>query len=240
MSGIGFSTILNAVSPRDRTDQYVILAAMYDLNAAVNSVTATDIRGLLKLHLGRKLPTNISAALRKYGAYVEPAESGPPLRWRLKPLGLERLRNISDLSLPLIAAEIDYGCDVGIVCALENTEFDAVRDAFGGAAVWTEIGETRYTHVYRETKLETASGKSLRIVATTSTSMGLTAAAIATTQLIMQFRPRLVMMIGIAAGTRSGNKQCEDFHGRSWLGRGLSRPHGEERPGGRVSNHEGG
>jgi nucleoside phosphorylase len=40
--------------------------------------------------------------------------------------------------------------------------------------------------------------------------MGLTAAAIVTTQLILQFRPRLVVMIGIAAGTRSGNKEFGD------------------------------
>ncbi len=41
--------------------------------------------------------------------------------------------------------------------------------------------------------------------------MGLTAAAIATTQLIMQFKPRIVVMIGIAAGTRSGGKQFGDI-----------------------------
>ena len=41
--------------------------------------------------------------------------------------------------------------------------------------------------------------------------MGLTAAAIATTQLIMQFRPRIVVMVGIAAGTRSGNKDFGDI-----------------------------
>ena len=40
--------------------------------------------------------------------------------------------------------------------------------------------------------------------------MGLTAAAIATSHLILQFRPRLVVMVGIAAGTRSGNKQYGD------------------------------
>lgn len=209
MSTIGFSTILNAVKPRDRSDQYVILAAMYGLNAAATSVTAKDVRHLLKLHLGNKIPTNINASLRAYGAYVEP-EPGPPLRWRLKPEGVEKLRSQSDLPLPLVAAELDYEADVGIVCALEQIEFDAVRDAFGGAVAWKEVGETRYTHVYRETELRTNSGKSLRVVATASTSMGLTAAAIATTQLILQFRPRLVMMIGIAAGTRSGNKQFGD------------------------------
>ena len=41
--------------------------------------------------------------------------------------------------------------------------------------------------------------------------MGLTAAAIATTQLIMKFKPRIVVMIGIAAGTRSGGKQFGDI-----------------------------
>jgi hypothetical protein len=211
---IGFSTILNAVKPRDRTDQYVVLAAMYALNAATASVTVKDIRGLLTLHLGNKLPRNINAALRKYGAYVEPAEPGPPLRWRLKTQGIEKLRSQSDLSLPLAEAELDHECDVGIICALEQVEFEAVRDAFGGANAWNEIGETRYTHIYRESTLVTNSGKRLRVVAMTSTSMGLTAAAIATTQLVMQFRPRLVIMIGIAAGTRSGNKQFGDVLAR--------------------------
>jgi len=210
MPRIAFSSVLNAVKPRDRTDQYVILAAMYDLNGAAASVTAKNISDLLKLHLGSKVPKNINASLRKYGAYVEPAGRGPPLRWRLKPEGVEKLRSQSDLALPLTTAELDHGCDIGIVCALEQTEFDAVRDAFGGAAVWTEIGETRYAHVYRETSLRINSGKSLRVVATASSSMGLTAAAIATTQLVLQFRPRLIVMIGIAAGTRSGNKQFGD------------------------------
>src|SRR5206468_7761758 len=45
---------------------------------------------------------------------------------------------------------------------------------------------------------------------TTSTSMGLTAAAIATTQLLLQFRPRLVAMVGIAAGTHSRDKAFGD------------------------------
>jgi nucleoside phosphorylase len=40
--------------------------------------------------------------------------------------------------------------------------------------------------------------------------MGLTAAAIATTQLVYKFRPRLVIMVGIAAGTRDGGKEFGD------------------------------
>ena len=100
--------------------------------------------------------------------------------------------------------------DIGIICALQYPELEAVINASGGHTSWREVGDARLTHVYRETKIETIENKPLRVIATTSTSMGLTAAAIATTQLVHQFRPRLVAMIGIAAGTHSGNKQFGD------------------------------
>jgi nucleoside phosphorylase len=187
-----------------------VLSALYSLNAVTTPVTVKQINDVLKLHLGTKIPTNVSASLRKYTSYVEPAELGPPIRWQLKEDGVARLRALSDLSLPTQAMDNAFDTDIGIVCALEQPEFDAVKEAFGGSSAWKEVGETRYTHIYRETSLQTKTGKALRVVATASTSMGLTAAAIATTQLIMQFRPRLVIMIGIAAGTRSGNKQFGD------------------------------
>ncbi len=205
-----FSSIFSAVKPGERTDQYVILAALYDLGAQTNPVTAKRVNDLLKLHLGSKAPNNVNASLRKYKTYVEPAAPGPPLLWRLTPKGLNRLRTLSDLALSAPASEAGYESDIGIVCALEMPEFEAVRKAFGGDQAWKLVGDTRFAHVYREAALETASGKSLRIVGTASTSMGLTAAAIATTQLVLQFRPRLVVMIGIAAGTRSGRKQFGD------------------------------
>ncbi|WP_342711940.1 hypothetical protein AAFG13_10300 [Bradyrhizobium sp. B124] len=207
---IGFSKLLSAVKPRDRTDQYLILAAMHSLGAAVTSVTVKEINQVLKLHLGSKIPQNVSAALRKYTAYVEPSEPGPPFRWRLKQEGTVRLRALSDLELVEVELDNAFKTDIGIICALEQPELEAVQEALGGSNRWREIGDSRYAHVYRETELVTLSGKSLRVVATASTSMGLTAAAIATTQLIVQFRPRLVAMVGIAAGTRSGNKEFGD------------------------------
>lgn len=132
------------------------------------------------------------------------------MRWQLKPEGTAKLRALSDLVLTATESEAVFDTDIGIICALEQPEFDAVREALGGIKAWKEIGDARYTHVYREATLTTSSGKTLRVVATASTSMGLTAAAIATTQLILQFRPRLVVMVGIAAGTRSGNKEFGD------------------------------
>lgn len=206
----GLSAILNAVRPRDRSDQLAVLAALFDLGAYQVPATVKDIRERLSLHLGNKTPRNISACLRKYKACVEPADKGPPLKWRLTDVGIAKLRTLTDLPLTTAAAANAFGCDIAIVCALEQPEFEAVRDALGGNGAWKVVGNPAYAHVYRETTLLADSGKSLRVIATVSTSMGLTAAAIATTQLILQFRPRLVAMIGIAAGTRSGNKKFGD------------------------------
>ena len=208
---IDFSNLMSAVKPRERTDQYVILAAMFALNGHVGSLTSTQISKLLKLHLGKKRPTNVNASLRAYTAEVSPADPGPPLRWSLTDKGVERLRLLSGLALPTIPTAASFGSDVGIVCALEDPELSAVVDALGGTAAWKDIGDAQHAHVYRETSLMLADGTGLRVIATTSTSMGLTAAAIATTQLILQFRPRLVAMVGIAAGTRSGGKQFGDI-----------------------------
>jgi nucleoside phosphorylase len=204
------SALISAVKPKDRTDQYAILAALFVLDAHRTAVTAKQVNDLLKLHLRAKAPSNVNSSLRAYTAYVSPQEKGPPIRWVLTGQGLERLRALSGLSLPTAVSPDDFATDIGIVCALEHPELAAVIAAAGGTNAWSEIGETRHTHVYRETHLATADGRKLRVVATTATSMGLTAAAIATTHLVLQFRPRLVAMIGIAAGTTGGGKQFGD------------------------------
>lgn len=205
-----FSHILAAVKPLQRTDQYVILAALYHLGAEKNPTTVEEINKVLKLHLRNKAPNNVANSLRKYARYVSPVDDSRPLRWQLLPEGTEKLRSLSKLPLSEATPRLKFESDIAIVCALEQPELDAVQHALGGESEWAETGDTRYAHVYRETTLTTNSGKPLRVVATASTSMGLTAAAIATTQLIMQFRPRIVVMIGIAAGTRSGGKEFGD------------------------------
>lgn len=188
----------------------MVLAALFALEAHVNPLTAKEVSDLLQLHMGAKKPGNVNACLRTYSAYVTPRQKGPPLRWSLTPKGVEHLRSMSGLSLFTASDSESFKSDVGIVCALEHPELSAVVNALGGANQWKEIGDARHAHVYREANLATHDGASLRVVATTSTSMGLTAAAIATTQLVLQFRPRLVAMIGIAAGTRGGGKQFGD------------------------------
>jgi nucleoside phosphorylase len=206
---LDIATLLSAVKPKERTDQYVILATLFALSAHTTPVTARQVADLLRLHRGAKAPSNVNSSLRPYGGYVSPSE-GPSLRWSLTEKGVDRLRSLSGLALSTALDSNSFDSDVGIVCALEYPELAAVVKALGGAEAWSEVGDTRHAHIYRETSMLTESGANLRIVATTATSMGLTSAAIATTQLLFQFRPRLVVMIGIAAGTRSSGKQFGD------------------------------
>lgn len=207
---IEYPAIISAVKPRERTTQFKILAAIYALGGAITPITVGDIKELLETHSGSKVETNISKKLREYSNYVSVAERTHPLRWKLTDRGLEQLRALSGLDLPSRRAEAQYGSDIGVICALEQPEFIAVVNALGGATAWHEVGDARYAHVYRETTFTTDAGAELKVIGTTATSMGLTAASIVTTQMIMQFRPRMILMVGIAAGTRDGNKQFGD------------------------------
>lgn len=206
---LDFSAILSAVKPRHRTDQYVILAALYYLGANKTPVTARHISELLKLH--KVLPSNISASLSSYSGYVERADASKPIKWRLTKKGIEQLRKLSELELSSPGVETDYETDIAFICALVHPEFTALQTAIGGKKNWAVVGEARFAHVYQTTRITTSNGKELTVLATVATSMGLTAAAIATTQMILQFQPRIVVMVGIAAGTRGGNKDFGDI-----------------------------
>jgi nucleoside phosphorylase len=205
-----FSAIMSAVRPRARTDQYKVLAALYFLGAHSVPVTAKRIGDLLKLHLGKDAPSNVNASLRSYKSFVEVADKGPPLWWSLTTKGVDQLRKLSGLRLATTTTESDFQTDIAFLCALQHPEFDALVQALGGSDKWQDAGEGRFSHLFRATELITHTNKRLRVIGTVATSMGLTAAAIATTHLVLHFRPRIVVMVGIAAGTRSGHKQFGD------------------------------
>ncbi len=112
---IDFAALLSAVKPSERTDQYQILAALFHLNAHRAPVTARQVSDLLKLHCGIKAPMNVSASLRAYTGYVEPVAKGPPLRWSLTAKGLDRLRDLSGLSLAAASDVQSFETDIGII-----------------------------------------------------------------------------------------------------------------------------
>src|SRR5437899_2731460 len=109
---------MSAVKPRERTDQYQILAALFYLKAHKVPVAAKKINNLLKLHFGKTAPANVNASLRSYRSFVEVADRGPPLLWSLTKKGLDQLRSMSGLALVTTAIDSEFQTDIGFVCAL--------------------------------------------------------------------------------------------------------------------------
>lgn len=207
MSSEQYSELLSSVKSADRTPKYMILAALYCLGASEAAVQVGAVERLMRLHLGSKTPSGISDKLRKYSKEVSPV-GAKPLRWKLSKAG----RELFSAHEGLTVKDVAFGCDVGVVCALEEPEFSAVMECLDGQLTWTEIDDNNSSiHVYRRCELKTVDGGILRIVGTTASSMGLTAAAIVTTQLVLKYRPRLVVMIGIAAGTKPGAMHFGDI-----------------------------
>lgn len=102
-------------------------------------------------------------------------------------------------------------CDVAFVCALPNPELTALIAVFGGESCWREQPSTGQSHIYKRTEFTTSSGKTLQVVAGAPTYIGLTATAILATQMILMLRPKFISMVGIAAGTRSGDRGYGDI-----------------------------
>lgn len=100
--------------------------------------------------------------------------------------------------------------DVVIVCALPSPELEKVRDT--GAAKWTVLPSdpcdqtTYYQSIYK-----TNLGRTLRVIAAASSQMGPPAAAVLACKMILRFRPKLVAMVGIAAGAKRGDQQFGDI-----------------------------
>ena len=138
-STIEFAALVSAVKPRERTDQYKVLSALFYLNAHTAPVTAKQVTELLRLHFGKQIPQNVPDCLRKYKAYVEPRKASP-LLWSLTPKGVDRLRALSGLVLATTSDAHSFETDIGIVCALEYPELAAVIGAFGGLSAWKENG----------------------------------------------------------------------------------------------------
>jgi nucleoside phosphorylase len=101
-------------------------------------------------------------------------------------------------------------CDVAIVCALHRPELQAVIDAFGGEPAWRPGPSEGQPHIYKATDLQVGARR-VRVIAGAPTYMGLTATAIIATQMLLLFRPRLIAMVGVAAGTKSAYRSFGDI-----------------------------
>ncbi|PPD10304.1 MAG: histidine kinase [Methylocystis sp.] len=99
---------------------------------------------------------------------------------------------------------VTFGYDVAIVCALP-LELEAVRAL---PLDWTELRLAFDETIYCVGKVETMRGAK-SVVCASAPRMGMPAASVLATKMIMQFRPRIIAMAGICAG-RNGKTAIGD------------------------------
>ncbi|MCB9868105.1 MAG: hypothetical protein H6816_15870 [Phycisphaerales bacterium] len=100
--------------------------------------------------------------------------------------------------------------DIAIVCALARPELEKVLET--GEAGWEQLsGAENDPSTYYASTFMAERGAQLSVVASAATQMGMPASAILATKMILRFRPKLVAMVGIAAGVKSGKQNYGDI-----------------------------
>ena len=207
------SELLGRLSRKDRTPKIKVLLALGVLGAVgrAKAVDSSAIARQLKLSLGKsETPGNVPAVLRRAAPYADCVGVGErELRWFLTPTGLKLLKQEFAWDLtPDSKATHDF--DLAIVCALHRPELTAVMAAFGGEGAWQAGPNLGQPHIYKVTEIGLEDGGSIRIIAGAPTYMGLTATAILATQMLLLFKPRMIVAVGIAAGTKSTGRGYGD------------------------------
>jgi nucleoside phosphorylase len=99
--------------------------------------------------------------------------------------------------------------DVAIVCALHTPELEKVLQTGQG---WTRLPPNPSDPIsYEQTTFKSKRGAAIRVVAGAPNLMGLSASSVLATKMIMRFRPRLVAMVGIAAGAKNDKQGYGDI-----------------------------
>ncbi len=98
--------------------------------------------------------------------------------------------------------------DLAIVCALHEPELEAILSI----AKWTPGPRlTGDPQTYYSSTWRTRAKKKLKVIAAAPNQMGLTASGILAAKIILQFKPKLLAMAGIAAGSKSGKQGFGDI-----------------------------
>lgn len=119
--------------------------------------------------------------------------------------------------------------DVAIVCALHTPELEMVLKT--GNQPWERLRRKHDDpHTYRHTVYTTPEGNPLRVIAAAPNQMGLAASAVLATKMILRFRPKLVAMVGIAAGVKTESQGFGDI---------LAAEHTFDYGAGKVATEEG-
>lgn len=100
---------------------------------------------------------------------------------------------------------LTYGYDVAVVCALQS-ELDAI---LAWPTTFTELRLGFDETVYFVGKVSTGA-RAFTVICACAPRMGMPAASVLSTKIIMQFRPRMLVMAGICAG-RAGKTEIGDI-----------------------------
>ncbi len=97
--------------------------------------------------------------------------------------------------------------DLGIVTALHVPEFQSILDL---PAEWEVIKQPNDPTIYQRGWFRSNS-KQLSVISACAQQMGMSAAAVLTSKLITQFRPRFLAISGIAAAVKGGDAKIGDI-----------------------------
>ncbi|MCW5645638.1 MAG: hypothetical protein KIT63_26340, partial [Rhodoferax sp.] len=90
--------------------------------------------------------------------------------------------------------------DIVVVCALHEPELSKIKEL---ADSWEELPHlANDPHRYLHSTLKISTGGTISVVIAAPNQMGMTASAVLATKMILKFKPKLVAMVGIAAGLR--------------------------------------
>lgn len=87
--------------------------------------------------------------------------------------------------------------DIAIITAL-NEELEIAKEAI--STNWNIFKRTNDSNIYYTTQLKNDEGKQINIIATHSPVMGMANAACVSTKLLLNFKPKMIVMLGICAG----------------------------------------
>jgi nucleoside phosphorylase len=173
-----------------------------DLPALLHSLADERTAGSF---LGVHRPSAGAAASAEPATAVPIPQSGEP-QSQLVPLAAQAAAS----STRPAGRERDQPFDVAIICALHQTELASVRKT-GGAGWQVLPSERDDPQTYHASVYTTKRGRQLRVVAAAPGQMGLSASAVLATKMILRFHPKLVAMVGIAAGAKEGGQGFGDI-----------------------------
>lgn len=131
--------------------------------------------------------------------------------------GMGVLQALANDAVLMGAAKVDGGSissiaafDLVVVCALRTPEL--VKVLHTGTEKWTEFRPQRSDpHTYHTTNFTSSQGSTIRVIAAAPNQMGMSASAVLATKMILQFQPKVVAMVGIAAGARRSSQGFGDI-----------------------------